>query len=137
MEVCGFAYKVVCAYEPKYTKPTVVYRGENASLKLIEYFMKEQEQIDEIWNHAKPILMTEGDEINAQNATSCCICKKEFSLYDKIYDRPVRHHNHINGSFISKAHSNCNLKCKQTKHTCVIFHNLKNFDAHILCYANI
>ncbi len=39
----------------------------------------------------------------------------------------------MTGSYIGMAHNNCNLNCKQAKHTCVIFHNLKKFDAHILC----
>ena len=28
-EACGFGYKVVCHYDQKYSKPAVIYRGEN------------------------------------------------------------------------------------------------------------
>ena len=27
---CGYAYNLVCCYDDKYTKPTQVFRGENA-----------------------------------------------------------------------------------------------------------
>lgn len=41
LEICSFGYKVVCSENPKYTKPVKIYRGENASDKLLE----EQEEI--------------------------------------------------------------------------------------------
>lgn len=132
LEVCGFGYKVVCV-DSKYTKPTVVYRGENASIKLIECLLQEQEEIEAILRRVEPMVMSEEDIVQSRNATECCICKKTFTMYDQVYSRLVRHHNHVTGSFIGMAHNKCNLNCKQAKHTCVIFHNLKNFDAHILC----
>lgn len=35
LEICGYAYKVVCEDE-RYTKPTVIYRGSDAATKLIQ-----------------------------------------------------------------------------------------------------
>lgn len=35
LEVCSFGYKVVCE-DGQYTKPTVIYRGEDAGKKMIE-----------------------------------------------------------------------------------------------------
>ena len=37
---CSFAYKLVCVHE-KFTKPIVVFRGENAAFKFIEGILKE------------------------------------------------------------------------------------------------
>ena len=34
-ELCGFGYKVVCHYDKKYSKPEVIYRGENVVQKFI------------------------------------------------------------------------------------------------------
>ncbi len=130
LEVCGFAYKVVCV-DPRHTKPTVVYRGEDASLKLIENLLREQEEIEEILSDVQPMIISEEDLSTMENQTTCCICRKVFTLCDKT--SLVRHHNHVTGSFIGMAHNRCNLNCKQAEHTCVIFHNLKNFDAHIIC----
>lgn len=93
MQVCGFAYKRV-SIESKYTKPVVVYRGENASAKLIECLLKEQEEMAVL-----PIQLSDHDRIHAQNAKICCICKKEFTLNDKLYSRTVLHHCHVTGRF--------------------------------------
>ena len=36
---CSFAYKVVCI-DNKFTKPTIIYRGENAAYDFIEKILK-------------------------------------------------------------------------------------------------
>ena len=38
--LCSFAYKLVCVYD-EFTKPVVVFRGENAAYKIIESILKE------------------------------------------------------------------------------------------------
>lgn len=43
----SFGYKVVCQ-NPKYTKPTVIYRGSNASKVLLESVLKEKKEIESI-----------------------------------------------------------------------------------------
>ena len=129
LEVCGFAYKVVCE-DSQYTKSTVVYRGPDAAVKLIESLIEEQNQIQEVLSHIEPI--SEHDGL-IDNAKHCCLCKRTFSLYDRTYLRIVAHHNHFTGAFIGAACNDCNLNCKQSKFIPVMFHNLRNFDAHILC----
>ena len=37
---CSFTYKLVCV-DDEFTKPTVVFRGENAAYKFIEIILKE------------------------------------------------------------------------------------------------
>ena len=36
---CSFAYKVVCI-DIRFTKPTIIYRGENAAYEFIKQFVK-------------------------------------------------------------------------------------------------
>ncbi|XP_052779407.1 uncharacterized protein LOC128216784 [Mya arenaria] len=132
LEVCGFGYKVVCE-DKQYTKPSVIYRGEDAGKKFIESLLKEQEDIQEILSTIEPMQITEEHNDLIENATHCCICKTRFTSYDKTYNRIVRHHNHLTGEIIGPACNSCNLSCKQAKFIPVVFHNLKNFDAHILC----
>ena len=134
LEVCSYAYKVQ-SINPNYCKPVRVYRGENALFKLIEELLKEQEEIEHILSHIEPMVLSDGDRAKAESATSCCICQGDFTLYDNVYNRPVYHHCHVTGLFLGKAHSHCNLQCRQTKQTCVVLHNLRNFDAHIICEA--
>ena len=40
-EASGFGYKVVCHYDQKYSKPAVIYRGENVIEKFIQYLFEE------------------------------------------------------------------------------------------------
>jgi len=78
------------------------------------------------------ILETYRDEL-IQNASHCCLCQTAFTQHDKMNKTIVIHHNHLTGNIIGTACNACNLRCKQAKFTSVMFHNLKNFDAHILC----
>ena len=92
--------------------------------------IEEQRQIQDILSHIEPLPEHEG---LIDYAKYCCLCKKKFSLYDRTYNKIVVHHNHLTGAIIGAACNNCILKCKQSKFTCVMFHNLRTFDAHILC----
>ena len=40
---CSYAYKLVCCYDDKFSKPIQVYRGENAVYKFLEAVLKEVE----------------------------------------------------------------------------------------------
>ena len=132
LDVCGFGYKVVCT-DPKYSKPTLVYRGSDASSKFIEHLRREEEEIMQILKQVTPMSMTAEQEEASKRANSCCLCKKLFSLYDGTNRQPVRHHDHVTGAFIGMAHNQCNLNCQQVEFVPVILHNLRNFDAHIIC----
>ena len=134
LEVCSFGYKVVCEDE-RYTKPVVIYRGKDAGEKLIECLLQEQGEIEKILSKVEPMNVTENQNCFIKNATHCCLCKREFTLHDKNNHKVVRHHNHLTGEIIGPACNECNLKCKQAKFIPVMFHNLKNFDAHIVCQS--
>lgn len=75
----------------------------------------------------KAIEMSAEHEIAFQRATHCHICEK------KIYEDEikVRDHSHITGKYRGAAHSNCNLKYKESMSIPVVFHNL-NYDMHFL-----
>ncbi|MCG7879165.1 MAG: C2H2-type zinc finger protein [Candidatus Thiodiazotropha endolucinida] len=132
LEVCGFGYKVVCEDE-RYTKPTVIYRGKEAGRRLIECLLREEKEIRNILSNIEPMHITEEHDKLNQKAIQCCLCKKMFTAYDKTYGRIVRHHNHLTGEIIGVACNACNLNCRQATFIPVLFHNLKNFDAHIIC----
>lgn len=126
LTTCSYGYKVVCS-DSKYTKETVIYRGEDASEKLIESLIKEKEQIEDHLQHIEPMNME--DNIYFKTATRCCICSNICSHNEQR----AAHLDHTTGSFIDAAHMHCNLQCKQPKLIPVIFHNLKHFDGHCLC----
>ena len=80
-----------------------------------------------------PMAMTEEDETEYSNATRCHICGDDLNG-DK--GDTVRDHDHANGKFRGAAHNTCNLaegkrNVKNFKIP-VFFHNLKNYDGHIV-----
>ena len=71
--------------------------------------------------------MTEEEDL-FQKGNNCWICKK---LIDNDEDN-IRDHCHVTGKFRGAAHKSCNLSFKLTKKVPVIFHNLKNYDSHLI-----
>ena len=62
--------------------------------------------------------------------TMCKHCNKKFMNKDKVID-----HDHITGKYRGAAHSSCNLKLRINSEKVkipVFFHNLKNYDAHLI-----
>ena len=109
LEVCGFAYKIVCK-DSQYTKPSVIYRGEDAGRKLIECLLREEEEIQGILSNIQPMNITEEHQGLIENAVECCLCKVCLTAEDKKYNRAVRHHNHLTGEIIGAACKACNLR---------------------------
>ena len=106
-----------------------MYRGPDASKKTDKVLASRKC----IHQFPKDMIMTPNDLVKAKESSTCCLCNQTFTLYDDTYNRRVRHHNHMTGAFVGMAHNECNLKCPVAEHIPVIFHNLKNFEAHILC----
>ena len=122
---CGYAYKLVCCYDNKYSRPLQLYRGENAVYKFMESMLHEvrwcKETIRRHFN--KPLKMTDEDELNFKKSTKCHICDKKYTNEDvKVTD-----HCHITGLYRGSAHDDCNLKLQirpENIKVPVIFHNL-------------
>ena len=74
-EACGFGYQVV-RYDGQTEKP-VIYRGKDA----IEVFLNHLEcvvsNINNIFAHPKPLVLTEKNKRNYENAIHCWICEQE------------------------------------------------------------
>ena len=126
---CSFAYKIVCI-DNKFTKPAIVYRGENATYEFIRAIFEEYKYckkiLEEYFN--KSLIMTEEEENLFQKSNNCWICKK-FITNDE--DR-VRDHSHVTGKFRGVAHRNCNVNFQLTKKIPLIFHNLRSYDSHLI-----
>jgi hypothetical protein len=127
----AFAYKVVCE-DAQYTKPTITYVGEDASEQFLHSMIQEQEKIQSILSTIQPMNLTPDEQQKFATVNRCCICEKTISIYDKQYERIVRHHNHLTGKFIGAAHNVCNVNCKQAEFIPVVFHNLRGYDAHLI-----
>ena len=127
---CSFAYKVVCCYNDKYTKPIQFYRGEKAVYKFMEAMLEEVKYCKKVMKKEfnKPLKMTKDDEEKFQRADGCHICEKQYNTTDVR----VRDHCHITGQYRGSAHQDCNLNFKLTEKIPVIFHNLRGYDSHFI-----
>ena len=127
---CSYAYKLVCCYDDKYSKPIQAYRGRKAVYKFLETMLEEVEYCKQTYkNHFNQLMkLTKIDEENFRLALECHICNKEF----KENDNKVRDHCHISGKFRGAAHNICNRNFRLTEKIPVIFHNLKGYDSHLI-----
>lgn len=136
-KACGYSYVVVCSND-KYSKPPVVYRGDDAIKHFFEHIFNEKEYIEGILQDYEELKMSEKTEKQFQEATNCYVCNQMFS--NKLIK--VRDHDHlgVDGNPESSTYSNyrgaacqrCNLSLKNPSFIPVYFHNLRNFDAHLL-----
>ena len=111
---CSYAYKVVCI-DDRFSKPIVVYRGENSAYKFIKAILEERKYCKKIIKDQfnKNLIMTEEEHL-FQQSNNCWICKK-------LIDEKVRDHCHITGKFRGSAHWDCNINLQLTKkNTCNI-----------------
>ena len=125
----SYAFKVVCI-DDRFSKPIVVYRGENAAYKFIKAIREEREYRKKIMKDQfkKNLIMTEEEEYLFQQSNNCWIRKKIIDNEDE----KVRDHCHITGKFRGSAHWDCNTIFQLTKKIPVIFHNLKGYDSHLI-----
>ena len=75
----------------------------------------------------KELVMTKEDNENFTNSTKCWICDN-----DTDNDVKVRDHCHITGKYRDSAHKDCHINLKLNYQIPVVFHNLKNYDSHLI-----
>ena len=126
---CSYAYKVVCI-DDRFSKPIVVYRGENAAYEFIKAILKEYKYCKKIMkkHFNKNLIMNEEEGYLFQQSNSCCICGK---LIDNDNEK-VRDYCHVTGKFRGATHWSCNINFQLTKKIPVIFHNLNGYDSHLI-----
>ena len=117
---CSFSYKVVCI-DDRFTKPIVVYRGENATYEFIKVILKEYKYCRKVMNKhfTKNLITSEEEEHLFQQSNSCLICK---NLIDD-HDEKIRDHCHVADKFRGAAHWDCSINFQLTKKVPV--HNLR------------
>ena len=124
---CSFTYKLVCV-DDKFTKPIVVFRGENATYEFIETILKKYEYYTKVMkkHFNKNLIMSEEEE-QFILSNICLICEK---LIDDDNEK-VRDHCHVTGKFEEAAHWSCNKNLQLTKKVPVMFDNLRGYDSHL------
>jgi hypothetical protein len=72
------------------------------------------------------IPLTDEEQNRYDQSQTCVRCKETFSNENP----KVRLHNHRTGKFVDALCNRCNLQVKDRAMIPVVFHNLKNYDAH-------
>ena len=127
---------MVCYYDQKYSKPAVIYRGENVIEKFIQYLFEEVKDCQKVISERakRRLVMTFEDEKDFQTSKKCWICERQYKA-DEEENIPVRDHCHMTGKYPGSAHRKCNLKlqisAEKIKIT-VVFHNLKSYESHFI-----
>ena len=97
-------------------------------------------------NPKKPMIYNSTSKANFEAATKCYLCDTEFSPSDDDShsssqqscgdpnNKKVRDHDHCSGDYLGAAHNKCNLTRQVRKNTKIpiFFHNLKNYDGHLI-----
>ena len=108
---CSFAYKLVCI-DNKFTKPIVVFRGENAAYEFIKAILKEYQHCKKVKKkHFNKNLIMNEEEEQFQSSSICWICKKLI----EDGDEKVRDHCHLAVKFRKAAHWSFNINLQLTK----------------------
>ena len=75
----------------------------------------------------KQVVMTKKEDEDFEKSPTYWICD--------VYvdgDVKVRDHCQITGKYRGSAHRDCNIKIKLNHKLPVVFHNLKNYDSHLI-----
>ena len=115
--------KVESNVDPKFSRPVVMYRGENSAEKFVCDLQKEVKQLfDEYIATPKLLLLTATELRSFNNATTC----------------QVRDRCHIVGRYRGTAHNECNLMYRISKSGWklpVVIHNIKGYNGHLIVKA--
>ncbi len=139
----GFCYVIKCMDESVYPTKTVLqtasYEGEDMGKAFVDSLTKDLRPIYEILKNPMPMVMTEDDETQYEEAESCYACEDEFGAMLGINERtgePIiakkcRDHCHIASKCRGAACDKCNLRMRVPKFVPVLFHNLEGYDSHL------
>ena len=133
---CGYMMNVVNSIDE--TSKQYMYRGSDCMDRFCDDLNLIREEIIGMMDENKKIEMTEDDNNDFNNATHCFICGDKFkdrfkNKTEALNLRKVRDHCHFTGKYRGCAHSICNLNyCHKHFKVPVFFHNLKNYDGHLI-----
>ena len=75
----------------------------------------------------KNLVLTAGQNEEVEKSNISWICSKLIKFNDNVRD-----HCHITGKYRGSAHWSCNINLKISKKLVVIFHNLREYDSHLI-----
>ena len=127
---CGFMLNVVSSITNEATP--YLYRGEDCMERFCITINKIKNEIMEKMKENKPIQWSAKQKEEHKKAKYCFLCNGKFDNNDPAKTK-VADHCHFTGVYRGAAHNKCNLDyCFKYFKIPVFFHNLKNYDAHLI-----
>ena len=125
----GCMLNLVNAYSGE-MKP-FLYGGEDCIDKFCETLNNIRDDVIEQMKKPKDMSMSDLDEIKHLEAKKCFLCNDGFN--NKVEaKKKVADHCHFTGLCRGAARMKCNIDYCFKNHIPVFFHNLKNYDAHLI-----
>ena len=125
----SYDYKLVCV-DDKFSKSFKSYLGKDAVYNFISSMIEESNYCSDVMkkHFNKELVITKKDNEDFENPTACWICNNDY--IDN--DGKVRDHCHVTGKYGGSAHRDSNINVKLNHKIPVAFHNLKNYDSHLI-----
>ena len=126
---CSYGYELVYV-DDKFSKPFKSYLGEDAVYNFISSMIEKNKYCSDVMkkHFNKELFMAKEDNKDFENSSKCWICDNGYIDGDV----KVRDHCHITGKYRGSAHRDCNTSVKLNHKMSAVFHNLKNYDSHLL-----
>ncbi|KAE9543417.1 hypothetical protein AGLY_002217 [Aphis glycines] len=114
----------------------VIYRGKESRPDVARHFV---DAVTDISLNIEKLLKTNitinmsVDDVQAHEAaTHCNLCKIEFSPPSETLRRKTADHCHLSGKYRQALCNVCNQRLQTQKFVPIFFHNLSNYDAHLI-----
>ena len=130
---CGVAYKI------SYRDPVIITQdidGKSIAEQFLDSIQQDVRELREMLKYVTPMLPLTPEQLRDFESPDaiCHICRKHI----KPDDVKCKDHCHLSGVYHGPTHQSCNLNYQIKPDNIQIpcfFHNLKNYDAHILILA--
>jgi hypothetical protein len=110
----------------------VIYRGSKDFKDVARHFVETVSEmtlkIEKLFKTNTPIIFTDEQRQLHEAATRCNLCKMNFS-HD---NHKVADHCNLSGKFRQSLCNVCNLKLQTPNFIPIFFHNLSNYDTHLI-----
>ena len=135
---CGAAYKISCT-DPRFYKEPEIFLPDGSNKSIAERFLDsiqhDSRELRKMLSYKVPMLpLTDDEQARFDAGTTCYLCDGEI----KPDEKKCKDHDHLTGAYGGLTHNRCNLQYRIKPKTVQIpcfFHNLKNYDAHLLIAA--
>ncbi|CAI6356063.1 unnamed protein product [Macrosiphum euphorbiae] len=111
---------------------SILYRGNKNKTDVARHFVETVTEmaikIEKLLKTNKPIVSTDKQRQSHDSCNLCNLCKTNFTFDN----HKVADHCHLSGKYRKAICNTCNLKLQTPNFIPIFFHNLSNYDAHLI-----